>query len=118
MKECSILQGIIIGGAGGAIAAIMIAIIQGIRSWISFKRDSKKVYNFLIEDVKDKEDYRFRSTRSIASFTNLTIDRVRYVCSKHEKIHMSTGVEQDMWSTLTRGVDIDRDKPEIYIGTW
>ena len=116
MTDCSIWQGIFIGAAGGALAGITISLIQGIRSWISFYLDSKKVYNFLMWDIENYEGYRFRSTKAIASNTNLTIDRVRYVCSKHEKIYMSTGERDDMWSTLMRNAD--EDNPEIYFDKW
>ena len=39
----------------------------------------------------------FLSTRTIASWTNLTEDRVRYVCSIHHSIFLSTEGREDMW---------------------
>ena len=45
---------------------------------------------------------RLRSTRAIASWNNLTEDRVRYVASIHKKIFLSTGKKEDMWTIYDR----------------
>ena len=39
----------------------------------------------------------YRSTRAIASGTNLPEARVREICSIHPKIHLSTGEKPDKW---------------------
>ena len=40
---------------------------------------------------------KWRSTRTIASYNNLTEDRVRYICSSDERIVLSTGEKEDRW---------------------
>ena len=58
-------------------------------------RDKKTVYDWLYKRTKEGKDYtagfgvndpRWVSTSEIACDTNLTIERVRYICSVHEKI--------------------------------
>lgn len=46
---------------------------------------------------------KFRSTRAIASWNNLTEDRVQYICSIHKKIYLSTSEKEDLWSLYERG---------------
>ena len=93
-----ILSGIVIGGAGGAIAGITVYSVQYFHHKCADCLDGKRVYKWLQEN----DDHSFRSTRAIASHNNLTIDRVRFICSKHEKIYLSTGKNDDMWSIHTR----------------
>ena len=45
-------------------------------------------------------EHQYRSTRTIASHNNLTMDRVRFLCSHDERIHLSTGEEEDMWNPV------------------
>lgn len=88
------------GAAGGAVAGIVIMTIQGIRaSWL-LRRDANRAYNWLVKN-SDKATP-FRSTRSIASHTNLTEDRVRFVCSQDRRIKLSTGEKADVWSIHIR----------------
>lgn len=92
-----ILDGIIIGSVGGALAGITTLLFQWIKNGIYISRDKKRVYKWLNEvHMKDK-NYEYRSTRTIASWTNLTEDRVRYICSIHKKIHLSVGEKEDSW---------------------
>ena len=93
-----ILNGIVVGGAGGAIAGITVYSVQYLHNKCTDFLDGKKVYKWLQEN----DDHTFRSTRAIASHNNLTIDRVRYICSHHKKIYLSTGNNEDMWSIHSR----------------
>lgn len=89
------------GAAGGAVAGIVIMAIQGIRSsWLDC-RDSKRIYKWMVQN-SDAKSAPFRSTRAIASHNNLSEDRVRFVCSHDERIKLSTGREEDMWSIHIR----------------
>ncbi len=89
------------GAAGGAVAGVVIMAIQGARSaWLDC-RDSDRVYKWM-QGNTDEQKNPFRSTRSIASHNNLTEDRVRYVCSHDDRIKLSTGREEDMWSIHIR----------------
>jgi len=99
----SIIDGVVIGGAGGAIAGITVYLVQYIHNtWKDFS-DSKKVYLWLQDNSELSEGKNFRSTRTIASHNNLTMDRVRYICSHHKKIYLSTGKNEDLWSIHARG---------------
>lgn len=83
---------------GGAAAGIALYVVQQLHAGHRDKRDSATVYAWLVEQSGPAHGWEFRSTRSIASYTNLTEDRVRYVCSHHPKIFLSTGKEEDMWT--------------------
>ncbi|MBN3582139.1 hypothetical protein JYB64_07050 [Algoriphagus aestuarii] len=98
-----ILESILIGGAGGAIAGITVKTIQFINIEYKISRDKRKIYNWLKSNTSSQSGEKFRSTRAIASYNNLTEDRVRFICSLHPSIHLSTGENEDFWSLHTRG---------------
>jgi hypothetical protein len=98
----TVLEGIIIGGSGGALAGITILVIQWIGEKTSEYRDKRKIYNWLMRKMKSEQEMKYRNTRTIASWTNLTEDRVRYICSCHKRIHLSVGAKEDMWSVFNR----------------
>lgn len=87
---------------GGAFAGLSLYGVQLLHGLIKDKCDSDKVYAWMLAQSKENGSKPFRSTRSIASHTNLTEDRVRYVCSHHERILLSTGKEEDLWSITIR----------------
>ena len=91
-------DGIIIGGTGGAIAGLTVSLVR--YGYTKFLETSHKrhLYNWLKDNTSDEEGKQFRSTRAIASWNNLTEDRVRYICSIHKKIFLSTGEKEDLWS--------------------
>ncbi len=94
----SIWDGIVIGGAGGAIAGLTISFVGYISRKVKEGNDKRRIYNWLKDNTSDNPGSQFRSTRTIASWNNLTEDRVRYICSIHNKIFLSTGETEDMWS--------------------
>ncbi|MGD1890755.1 MAG: hypothetical protein ACFB15_09185 [Cyclobacteriaceae bacterium] len=94
IADCSILHGIAVGGARGAIAGITVYTIQQSHNWIRYRQDSARVEQWLKDHIQD--EIKHRSTRSIASWDNLTLDRVRYVCSRNPKIYLSTGEQDDL----------------------
>jgi hypothetical protein len=102
----SFLEGIIIGGSGGALAGLTIMIINWIGKKVSECVDKRKVYNWLCQRKKSEPDFKYRNTRTIASWTNLTEDRVRYICSCHNRIHLSVAEKEDLWTVF------DRDQAE------
>ena len=63
--------------------------------------EKKRVYGWLKKSTT-KEGKHFRSTRAIASFNNLTMDRARYLCSIDKRIFQSTGAVEDMWGLNER----------------
>jgi len=96
-KMTSVVEGIVIGGAGGAVAGLTVWLVQRIHSLVNDCRHGTRIYAWLKKE-KDQGGKEFRSTRAIASWNNLTEDRVRYICSHHSRIYLSTGENQDMWS--------------------
>lgn len=94
--EGSILDGITIGGAGGAIAGLTVWLAQLLQNTILKERDKRRAYEWLQKNTADNAGERFRTTRVIASWTNMTEDRVRYICSVHPSIFLCTDGE-DQW---------------------
>ncbi|BBH46942.1 hypothetical protein KU43P_34190 [Pseudomonas sp. KU43P] len=89
---------------GGAFAGLTLYGVQLLHGFIRDRCDSDKVYSWMLEQSKIPDSPPFRSTRVIASHNNLTEDRVRYVCSHDERIVLSTGKQEDMWSVTVRQV--------------
>jgi len=97
-----IWDGILIGGAGGAIAGIAVSLIKSVSSLVSEVRHKRRILRWIKHNTSDEDGKRYRSTRAIASWNNLTEDRVRYICSIHEGIYLSAGKEEDRWSLYER----------------
>lgn len=89
------------GAAGGAVAALVVLGVQAVSAVWRTRRDAQRIYQWL-ESNTEKDNHPFRSTRTIASYNNLTEDRVRYVCSHDPRIKLSTGKVEDMWSIHVR----------------
>ena len=85
------LEGITIGAVGGAAAGLTVSLVGYWHRKTLERGDMTRVYSWLSKTTKDVDKERFRSTRAIASHNNLTEDRVRYICSLHEGIYLSTG---------------------------
>ena len=94
--EFTIWDGIIVGSAGGAIAGLAVWGINLLIEIINEKRHKKRIYDWLYKVTKQKDE-KWRTTRAISSYNNLTEDRVRYICSVHEKIVLSIGPQEDRW---------------------
>jgi len=90
-------EGIIIGGAGGAAAGIIISLLNFLGKQFHMECDKSTVKKWLSANVIPHVEKEFRSTRAIASHTNLTQDRIRYICSVHQEIKLSTGPNEDLW---------------------
>lgn len=96
-------DGIIIGGIGGAFAGLTVWLVQSVKGKVMIEVHKKRVYNWLYERTKQYKgltvgspnDPRWVSTIEIATFTNLTQDRIRYICSIHKKIRPK--MEKDLW---------------------
>ena len=96
-------NGIVIGGAGGAIAGLTVSLVRYIHTKTVEGIPKRRIYNWLKENTSNDNGNEYRSTRAIASWNNLTEDRVRYICSIHKKIYLSTGPKEDLWSLYERG---------------
>ena len=98
MDSITVFQSIVIGTAGGAGAGLTVWFFQLVREKCLLCKDTLTVIGWLRENTADVDGPRFRSTRTIASWTNLTEDRVRYICSVDKRIYLSTGDQEDLWS--------------------
>lgn len=94
----SVVDGIVIGAAGGALAGVTIWIVTYLHTTTAERRDRKRIHAWLDKNTSDVEGNKYRSTRTIASWNNLTEDRVRFICSIEPRIHLSTGTQEDLWS--------------------
>jgi hypothetical protein len=104
----TVMDGVIIGGAGGAIAGITVYLVQYLHTKAKDWLEARSVYTWLKMNTVDERGRRYRSTRAIASWCNLTEDRVRQLCSHHKGIYLSTGKAEDMWSIYIRSSE-ERD---------
>jgi hypothetical protein len=95
-----LIDGILIGGAGGAFAGIVLWLFDYLRERRLERHDMDRVYTWLLTNTANEEGRRYRTTRTIASYTNLTQDRVRFVCSYDERIVLSTGPNEDVWGLI------------------
>jgi hypothetical protein len=97
--ETKIVEGIVIGASGGSIAGITVYLIQTIHRKILDASESKRIRDWLQENTSKGE---WRSTRAIASWTNLPFERVQYLCSHDKKVKLSTGEKEDMWGLRSK----------------
>ncbi len=98
------MEGVIIGAAGGASAGIILAVIKWLSDQYLVKRDAGRVLCWLKKACSSEGSDLWRSTHAIASYNNLTLERVQYICSYSEKIVRSSK-EKEMWglADMTRG---------------
>lgn len=101
----TVMDGVIIGGAGGAIAGLTVYAVQYIHNKVRDRIDSKRVYQWLLENIPDNSDHNYRATHSIANLNNLTQDRVRYLCSTHEDIYLFVGNKDERWGVKSKGME-------------
>ncbi len=111
MEWEKILEGVIIGGVGGTIAGLTVWITDYLHKKFVKSAHMERVYKWLSENISNEDGNRHRSTRAIASHNNLTEDSVRYVCSEHEEIYLSTGKEEDLWGIYGIGRCKPGEKP-------
>ena len=105
INTATVLDGVVIGAAGGAIAGLTVSLVSYIHRRVVESAHKKRVLKWLKANVKDENGERYHSTRTIASYNNLTEDRVRFICSHHDDIYLSTGKKEDMWGLYGIGRD-------------
>ena len=105
-------EGIITGAAGGASAGIILAILKILNDSIQKRIHTKRVIKWLDNVSKPEGAEPWRSTHAIASYTNLTEDRVRYVCSESNQIVRSSG-ESETWGII--GIARDESTTGVYL---
>ncbi len=97
-----ILSGIVTGAVGGAIAGIVAGLTV---MFVKYKHDQleeenhkSRIYQWLKTHTGEGTGYKFRSTRAIASYNNLSEDRVRYICSIDDRVLLSTASQaEELW---------------------
>lgn len=100
----SVWSGIIIGSAGGGVAGLILWIVGRLNDYEIKWREERRVFKWLDEVTSPLDATKWRATRAIASYTNLPEDRVRYLCSHHPKIVLSTK-EKEVWGIAGRARD-------------
>ena len=93
------MEGVIIGATGGSLAGITVYLIQYLHQKIKDCIESKRIRDWLQENTSKNN---WRSTRTIASWTNLPMDRVQYLCSHDNLIRLSTGEKEDLWALRSK----------------
>lgn len=97
-------DGIVIGSVGGALAGLTVWFVQSLKEKVMTELHKKRVYNWLYKMTKQYEGltagspFAWVSTIEIATYTNLTKDRVRYICSIHKKIRTKLEKDPSSWS--------------------
>lgn len=92
--DSNIWDGIVVGASGGAIAGLTVYVIQYLHEKLRDACETRRVNYWLKENSVGGK---WRSTRAIASWTNLTEDRAQYLCSRSKKIKLSTGENEGLW---------------------
>lgn len=101
MCSGDVWQGIVIGAAGGAVAGLVLWLVELLREYEQECRERRRVFRWLDEVTAPDDALNWRKTRSIASYNNLTEERVRYLCSHDPRIVLSVG-EHEVWGVKGR----------------
>jgi len=99
-----VFSGILIGTVGGAAAGLMLWLIERLNQYEIAWREKRRIYCWLDKATSQDGSNHWRSTRAIASYTDLPEDRVRHLCSIHPKIALSSG-EKEVWGIKGRARD-------------
>jgi len=111
MDADKVWEGIITGAAGGASAGIILAILKALHDGIQKKTQTSRVIKWLERVSKPEGAEPWRSTHAVASYTSLTEDRVRYICSESERIVRSSG-EKETWGLI--GISRDESATGVH----
>lgn len=98
--DCSdkIISSIIAGFFVGIFGSMGVFFLTLLKDEYLICRDKRRVLKWL--DENSDKNKKWRTTHAIASHVNLTQDRVRFICSIHNKIRNSTGELEDLWAVL------------------
>ncbi len=97
--EEKIIEGVVIGATGGSLAGITVYLIQYLHKKCVDYIEAKRIRTWLQENTRQNQ---WRSSRSIANWTNLPLERVQYLCSHDDQIRLSTGEKDDMWALRSK----------------
>jgi hypothetical protein len=99
-----VYSGIVIGTVGGAAAGLVLWLVARLNHYEIEWREKRRIFAWLNNVTSTSGSSQWRSTRLIASYTDLTEDRVRYLCSIHKKVVLSSG-EKEVWGIKGRARD-------------
>jgi len=85
----------LVSGAVGA--GLVLVFQQGKQTWDD-RRDSAKIYKWLVEEAKKPGARSRRTTRAIARAVNVTPERTAELCHQHPLIFTSAHGRDDIWS--------------------
>lgn len=85
----------LISGAVGA--GLVLAFQQGKQTWYD-RKDSAKIYEWLIDESKRPGARSRRTTRAIARAVNITPERAAMLCHQHPRIYTTAHGREDIWS--------------------
>ena len=83
-----------VGIAVVVISCFVIKLVLFIKKEVGERNDGNKIYDYLVGRAEKEHNNDPVPTERIHSSVNLSLDRVRYICSSHEKI-ASAG--KDVW---------------------
>ena len=88
----------------GVTVGIVVILFENLREIITAEFDKRKIYNWLFEITQPEKKFtvgasgqyfKWRTALRIANFTNLTPERVNYICYKHPRIRRAQ--KKDLW---------------------
>ncbi len=97
-----IIIGIVVGAVGGSLAGLTVWIVDYLHKKVLYWVHCNRAHKWLSLNTKPNHEDDYRSTRTIASYNNLTEDRVRFICSEDSRIVLSTGETEDLWGIKER----------------
>lgn len=92
--DSGIWEGVVVGASGGSIAGVTVYLIQYLHQKLRDCLEMRRINKWLKENSIGGN---WRTTRAVASWTNLPEDRVNYLCSKSKEIKLSTGDNEGVW---------------------
>jgi hypothetical protein len=102
-----VYSGIVIGTVGGAAAGLVLWLVARLNHYEIEWREKRRIFTWLNKVTSVQGSSPWRSTRLIASYTDLPEDRVRYLCSIHPKVVLSSG-ENEVWGIKGRARDANK----------
>lgn len=96
-------EGILIGAVGGASASLLFWLVKILTEAASNYRHYRRILRWLRENTQDEPHQESKTTQEIASWTDLPVERVRFLCSTHPGIHLCLDKsEEERWSIWRR----------------
>jgi hypothetical protein len=111
LSHIEVWQWLLIGVVGAFLSALLFWCIQLIAKSFHRNKDRRKIYKWLYKVIVIDQVNKWRSTKSIASYTHIDEARVRYICGNYKKICRNTGKEDTWGLTGISRPDNETDEP-------